>query len=78
MTHYRSPQRLLDELGITEPEDIEIEPIAFHVGALIKYAPLMGCEARILGAGDRAIITVNEKAHAAGSAFPPRTSSGIG
>ena len=62
MTHYRSPQRLLDELGITEPEDIDIEAIAFHAGALIKYAPLTGCEARILGAGDRAIITVSEKA----------------
>ena len=62
MTHYRSPLRLLDELGITEPEDIDIEAIAFHAGALIKYAPLTGCEARILGAGDHAIITVNEKA----------------
>jgi IrrE N-terminal-like domain len=62
VTHYRSPQRLLEELGITEPEDIDIEAIAFHVGALIKYAPLSGCEARVLGAGDRAIITVNEKA----------------
>jgi hypothetical protein len=59
-TPFVRPDVLLDELGITEPGDIRIEAIAQHCGATIVYAPLDGCEARILGVGDKAIITVNE------------------
>ncbi len=50
---------LLQELGITEPKEIDLDAIAFHVGARVRYRPLEGCEARIIGAADRAIITVN-------------------
>src|SRR2546428_330054 len=56
---YKSPSSLLSELGITEPSDIKVEPIAQYCGATILYEPLEGCEARIIGYGDRAIITVN-------------------
>lgn len=56
---YRKPIDLLHELGITEPEEIRIEPIAEFCGATIVYEPLDGCAARIVGFGDRAIITVN-------------------
>lgn len=59
---YKSPASLLDELGIREPEEIEIEAIAEYCGATIIYQPLQGAEARIVGYGDRAIITVNEAA----------------
>lgn len=52
-------EQLLQELGITEPEEIDLEAIAWHVGAKIKRKKLDGCEARIVGAGDKAIITVN-------------------
>lgn len=45
-----------------EPEDIKIEAIAEFCGATILYEPLEGAEARILGYGDRAIITVNHAA----------------
>lgn len=53
------PAALLSELGIDTPEDIDIEAIAQHCGATIVYAPLVGCEARIIGYGERAIITIN-------------------
>ena len=59
---YRTPDDLLEELGIMEPEDLVIEAIAQHCGATILYEELSGCEARILGYGDRAIITVNRRA----------------
>ncbi len=59
MTFLTDAERLLQELGITEPEEIDIEAIAWHVGAVIKRKKLDGCEARIVGAGDKAIITVN-------------------
>ncbi len=58
----KSAESLLDELGITEPELIRIEAIAEYCNATIVYEELTGCEARILGCGDRAIITVNTKA----------------
>ncbi len=56
---YRAPAVVLDELGVTEPSEICIEAIAEHCGATIVYEPLDGCAARILGVGDRAIITLN-------------------
>ena len=52
-------ERLLQELGITEPDEIDLEAIAYHVNARVRFRPLDGCEARIIGHGDEAIITVN-------------------
>lgn len=59
MTRLTVAEQLLQELGITEPEEIDLEAIAWHVGATVKCRILDGCEARIVGAEDRAIITVN-------------------
>lgn len=56
---YRSPSVILDELGVESPEDIDIEAIAQFFQATIFYEPLTSCEARIIGHGDRAVITVN-------------------
>ena len=56
-----TPKQLLDELFITEPDEIDLEAIAAHLGASVKYAALTGCEARIVGDGDTAIITVNSQ-----------------
>lgn len=58
----RKAQELLDELGITEPDEIDLEAIAAHVDATVVYQPLSGAEARIVGSGDAAIITVNQGA----------------
>jgi len=60
--HFRSPGQLLDELGITNPEDIDIEAIAFYCKATIRYRALTGCAACIVGNGDTAIITVDSAA----------------
>lgn len=56
---YKPPELLLEELGVVEPEDIDIEAIAEYCGATIVYESLEGCDARIVGYGERAIITVN-------------------
>jgi hypothetical protein len=59
-----SPAELvLRELGITEPSEIDLEAIAWTLGARVRYRPLDGCEARIVGNGDCAIITVNSRSH---------------
>lgn len=61
MTILAPAERLLRGLGITEPQEIDVEAIAWELGARIKYRPLDNCEARIIGKGDRAIITVNSR-----------------
>jgi Zn-dependent peptidase ImmA (M78 family) len=57
--YYRDPEKLLHEMGVTEPEDIWLEAIAEHCGATIIYQRIEGAEARIIGFKDRAIITVS-------------------
>jgi IrrE N-terminal-like domain len=57
-------EALLQELGITEPEEIELEAIAYHVGARVRFRPLCGCEAHILGCDGHAIITVKQDSSA--------------
>jgi hypothetical protein len=53
---------VLSELGITEPSEIDIDAIAQHCGATILYEPLHGSAARIIGAGNKALITVESSA----------------
>lgn len=55
----RPAEHILRSLGIEQPQQIDLEAIAWIKGAAVKYRPLQGCEARILGGKDRAIITVN-------------------
>jgi hypothetical protein len=60
VTHLTPAERLLQELGITGPEEIDLEAIAFHLGACVRFRKLEGCEARIIGCNDAAIITIRE------------------
>ena len=59
MTRLTAAEQILQELGITEADEIDLEAIAWYLGATVKIRPLDGCEARIVGAGDRAVITIN-------------------
>lgn len=52
-------EQILFGLGITDPADIDLEAVAWTEGAIIKYRRLAGCEARIVGLHDHAIISVN-------------------
>jgi uncharacterized protein DUF955 len=54
-------EQTLRELGVLDPKDIDIEAIAWCLGTRVKFRPLDGCEARIIGNGDQAIITVNSR-----------------
>jgi len=53
-------ETLLQELGVTDPAEIDLEAVAYHVNAKVRYRRLDGCEARIVGTADRAIITINQ------------------
>jgi len=54
-------ERILWSLGITDPIDIDLDAIAFHLGATIKRRRLDGCEARLVGSDNNAIITVDSE-----------------
>ena len=60
MTRLTPAERLLQELGITEPQEIDLEAVAFYRGARVRFRRLEGCEARIIGCNDTAIITIGE------------------
>jgi hypothetical protein len=57
------PEAILLELGVSRPTEIRLPVIAHYLGATIKYSKLDGCEARIIGLGDNAIIRVRSDAH---------------
>ena len=59
----KSAAKLHEELCIEIPEEIDIEAIAQYCDATVKYKALTGCEARLIGNGKEAVITVNESAN---------------
>lgn len=61
MTPDTPAETVLKRLGITEPGEIDLEAVAWHMGARVRYRALDRCEARIIGAGDRAVISVNAR-----------------
>ena len=69
MTALRPAERMLAALGIENPDQIDLEAIAWTSGAAVKYRPLDQCEAMIVGTGRRAIITVNSNAIATRQRF---------
>jgi hypothetical protein len=63
LTRDTPAELILKRLGISEPKEIDLEAIAWDMGARVRYRPLDGCEARIIGSADRAIITVNSRSN---------------
>lgn len=54
-------EKLLIGFGIEKPNQIDLEAIAYALGADTQYFEMDGCEARIMGFKDRAIITVDNR-----------------
>lgn len=52
-------ESLVAELGISSPGELDVEAIAFDSGVEVAYERLNGCEATLVGYGDRAIATIN-------------------
>jgi hypothetical protein len=53
-------EQVLNELGMTSPGQIDVDAIALHLGAVTCYEELSGCDGRVIGCGDSAIITINK------------------
>jgi hypothetical protein len=56
----RRASDLLAEPGVERPEEIDVEAIACYCGCKVRYRHRDGCAARLVGAGERAIISVDE------------------
>ncbi|WP_342317199.1 ImmA/IrrE family metallo-endopeptidase [Lysobacter sp. FW306-1B-D06B] len=56
-----TPETLLRQLGITSPTQLDLEVIAWHCGLEIQYRPLRGCDARVVGCGDRGLLTIDSR-----------------
>ena len=61
LSRYWSPEALLYELAIEEPSEIDLDYIASECGVQIRYKELSGCEAKIIGLGERALVTVDPR-----------------
>lgn len=59
----KNAEQIVQIRGIKAPEDIDLEAIARTLGAKVKERPLVGCEARIIGNNDEAIITINSRSN---------------
>lgn len=62
MTPGQRAEARISELGIRDPRDLEVELIAMDAGMEVRYENLKGCEATLMGVGDRAIATVRRSA----------------
>lgn len=58
---WLDPTKLLRELGILRPDEIDVEAIAEYVGATVVYEELRGCGGGLVARGDRAIITADRR-----------------
>ena len=57
------PEKLLWQYGVRDPSHIDLEAIANYRGAEVVYRRLCGCAARLVAAGDRAVISVGVGSH---------------
>lgn len=51
-------EKLLWQYGVRDPSHIDLEAIANYRGAEVVYRRLCGCAARLVAAGDKAVISV--------------------
>jgi hypothetical protein len=57
---YYAAERVLDQLGIADPEDLQLlDAIAWERGAMVLYKPLRAAEGRLVVLGGKAVITVS-------------------
>jgi hypothetical protein len=51
-------EKLLWQYGVRDPSHVDLEAIANYRGAEVVYRRLFGCAARLVAAGDKAVISV--------------------
>jgi len=59
MNGVSAAERLLMQLGVLGAQDIDLEAIAWHLGAAVKYRHMDAADGTIVGSPKRAIISIN-------------------
>ena len=59
MTPAEAAEAIIEDLGITRIDELDVDAIAFDAGIEVVYEALTGCEATLVGVGDQAIATIN-------------------
>jgi Zn-dependent peptidase ImmA (M78 family) len=62
MTPEIAAEARIKSLGISDPQHLDIEAVAFDAGVIVEYEDLSGCAATLVGYGDRAIATIKPSA----------------
>lgn len=58
MTPGQRAEALVAQFGIRDPQDLDIEAMACDAGVAVEREHLSGCEATLVGVGNRAIATI--------------------
>ncbi|QKL55193.1 ImmA/IrrE family metallo-endopeptidase [Ralstonia solanacearum] len=58
MTPGARAEALISEFGIASPSELDVEAIACEAGMEVRYEPLNGCEATLVGVKNQAIATI--------------------
>ena len=62
MSHpSRLAEQVVADLSIRDPADLDVQAIAWELGAFVREEPLDGAAARVARYGDKAIITVSTR-----------------
>jgi hypothetical protein len=72
MTPQERAEAIIKGFGIRDPKELDLVAIAMELGMRVEYRPLDGCEATLVGVGERAIATISP------SSYPGRTRFSIG
>lgn len=59
MTGVSHAERLLMQLGVSRAQDIDLDAIAWHLGAAVKYRRMDSADGTIVGSPKRAVIAIN-------------------
>jgi Zn-dependent peptidase ImmA (M78 family) len=56
---FTGGERLLWSFGVSSPDEIDLDAIAFDCGLTVRRRPLEGADARLVAFENRGVITVN-------------------
>lgn len=59
MSAISPAERLLMQFGVLRAQDIDLEAIAWHLGAVVKYRHMDSADGTIIGSLTRAVIAIN-------------------
>jgi Zn-dependent peptidase ImmA (M78 family) len=59
MSRVSAAERILMQLGIVDPRDIDLDAIAWVLGAAVKYRRMDSADGTIVGSPKRAVIAIN-------------------